>query len=181
MINLHGTTIVCVKRDNVITVAGDGQVSTETTILKGSAVKVRKIFSDKIIVGFAGATADAFTLLELFEAKLQSYGGNLMRSSVELAKDWRTDRILRRLNAMMIVTDGKIMLLLTGNGDVIEPDGDVLAIGSGGNYALVAARTLLQHTKLSAEKIAHEALLAASKICIFTNENIVMETLKRIK
>ncbi len=173
----HGTTIVCIKKNNKVAMAGDGQVSSNQTILKGNAIKVRKIFDRKVMVGFAGATADAFTLMELFEGKLKKYGGVLMRSAVELAKDWRTDRMLRRLEAMMIVSDGKGVLLLTGNGDVIDSEDGVFAIGSGGNYALAAARALLKHTKLSASEIAQEALKIASEICVYTNKNIILETL----
>ena len=173
----RSTTICCVKKDGQIAMAGDGQVSTGQTIMKGNAVKVRKIFDDKIMTGFAGATADAMTLLELFEAKLQSFSGNLMRAAVELAKDWRTDKILRRLEALMIVADTKTVLLITGNGDVIEPEDGLLAIGSGGNYALAAARAMLKHSKMTAEQVAKEALMIASEICVYTNSNIVVETL----
>ena len=174
---LHGTTIVCIKKDKKVAMAGDGQVSFNQTVLKQNAVKVRKIFDKKVMVGFAGATADAFTLVELFEAKLKKYGGSLMRSAVELAKDWRTDRMLRRLEAMMIVSDGKALLLLTGNGDVIESEDDVFAIGSGGSYALAAARALMKHTQLSASEVAKEALVIASDICVYTNQNIILETM----
>ena len=173
--NLHGTTIICIKKNNEVAMAGDGQVSSNQTVLKGNAVKVRKIFDQKVMVGFAGATADAFTLMELFEGKLKKYGGVLMRSAVELAKDWRTDRMLRRLEAMMIVSDGKALLLLTGNGDVVESEDGVFAIGSGGNYALSAARALMKHTKMSATEIARESLSIASEICVYTNRNIVLE------
>ncbi len=178
-IDIHGTTIICIKRGDQVSMAGDGQVSSNQAILKGNAVKVRKIFDEKIMIGFAGATADAFTLMELFEAKLKAFSGNLMRSSVELAKDWRTDRILRRLEAMMIVSDGKQVLLLTGNGDVIEPEEGIVAIGSGGNYALSAAKALLKHTKLGASEIAEESLRIAANVCIYTNENIILETLRQ--
>ena len=177
MTQFHGTTIVCIKKDKQITIAGDGQVSTNHTILKGNAVKVRRIYDNKIVVGFAGGTADAFTLMELFETKLNSHGGNLSRAAVELAKDWRSDKILRRLEAMMLVTDGNQSLLLTGNGDVIESEDGILAIGSGGNYALSAARALLKHTNLSSEEIAKESLKIAAEICVYTNLNFTIETL----
>lgn len=157
--------------------AGDGQVSAGQTILKGNAVKVRKLFSDKILAGFAGATADAFTLIEKLEEKLQAYGGNLTRASVELAKDWRTDKMLRRLEAMLIAADKDKIFLLTGNGDVIEPEEGVVAIGSGGNYALAAARALLKKTDLPAAEICTESLKIASEICVYTNGNIRLETL----
>ncbi len=172
---IYGTTICCVKQNGSIAMAGDGQVSLGQTVLKGNAVKVRRIFNDKVLAGFAGSTADAFALLELFEAKLQKYSGNLMRSSVELAKDWRTDKYLRRLEAMMIVTDGQTMLLLSGTGDVIEPEDDLLAIGSGGNYALAAARALKENTSLTAKEIAEKALQIAAGICVYTNGSIVLE------
>jgi len=172
---IRSTTIVCVKKNNKIAMAGDGQVSTGQTILKGNASKVRRIYGDKIITGFAGATADAFTLMERFEEKLNAFGGNFMRAAVELAKDWRTDKMLRRLEAMMLTTDGKIMLLLTGNGDVIEPEDDIISIGSGGNYALAAGRAMLKHSKLSASEIAKESLVVASEICVYTNGNIILD------
>ena len=158
--------------------AGDGQVSGGQTVMKSNATKVRRIFDDKILTGFAGATADAFTLLELFEAKLQKFSGNLMRSAVELAKDWRTDKMLRRLEAMMIVADKGAVVLITGNGDVIEPEHGVIAIGSGGNYALASARALSDHTKMSAAEIASESLKIAGEICVYTNQNITLEVLK---
>lgn len=173
--NFHATTICCVRKDKKTAMGGDGQVSTNQTVLKGNAVKVRRIYSDKILAGFAGATADAFTLLEKFEQKLQAFGGNLTRASVELAKDWRTDKMLRRLEAMMIVADNETILLLTGNGDVIEPEDDVIAIGSGGNYALSAAKALKKHTDLTAAQIVRESLAIASDICIFTNTNVTLE------
>lgn len=157
--------------------AGDGQVSAGNTILKGNAVKVRRLYEDKVIAGFAGATADAFTLMERFEEKLKAFSGNLTRSSVELAKDWRTDRVLRRLEAMMIVADKSATLLLTGNGDVIEPPDGVVAIGSGGNFALAAARALLNNTDFDAEHIAKEAMKLAAEICVFTNGNLILEKL----
>lgn len=161
--------------------AGDGQVSFGQTILKGNAVKVRRLFQGKVLAGFAGATADALTLMEKFEEKLQKYSGNLTRSAVELAKDWRTDRMLRRLEAMMIVTDGSALLLLTGNGDVLEPEDGIAAIGSGGNYALAAARALKKHTSLATAEIARESLVTASEICVYTNNQIVLEEVEKIQ
>lgn len=177
MENMHGTTICAVVKDNQFAMAGDGQVTLGNTVMKGNATKVRRIFDDKIIAGFAGATADAFTLLEKLEQKLQKYGGNLIRASVELAKDWRTDRILRRLEAMMIVGDENNIYIISGNGDVLEPENGIVAIGSGGNYALAAATALKKNTSLSAEEIAVRSLNIASDICIYTNENIVVEKL----
>lgn len=174
---IHSTTIICVRRDGQTAMAGDGQVSAGQTILKGNAIKVRKLFSDKILAGFAGATADAFTLIEKLEEKLQAFGGNLTRASVELAKDWRTDKMLRRLEAMLIAADKDKIFLLTGNGDVIEPEEGVIAIGSGGNYALAAARALLKKTNLSAAEICTESLQIAADICVYTNGNIRLETL----
>ena len=171
----HGTTILSIRKGNTVVVAGDGQVSLGTTVLKGNARKVRRIRQkNDIIVGFAGATADAFTLLERLEAKLESYTGQTMRACVELAKDWRTDRYLRKLEAMMAVVDQKISLLITGQGDVLEPEDGIIAIGSGGNYALSAARALLDQN-LNAEIIARKAMSIASEICIYTNKNIIVE------
>ena len=158
--------------------AGDGQVSAGQTILKGNAVKVRKLFSGKILAGFAGATADAFTLLEKLEEKLQAFGGNLTRASVELAKDWRTDKMLRRLEAMLIAADNEKIFLLTGNGDVIEPEEGVVAIGSGGNYALASARALLRHTTMDVQSVCRESLKVAAEICVYTNNSITLEVLK---
>lgn len=175
---IYGTTICCVQKDGVIAMAGDGQVSIGQTILKGNATKVRRIYGDKVIAGFAGSTADAFTLLELFEAKLQKYGGNLLRSAVELAKDWRMDKLLRKLEAMMLVSDGKQMLLLSGNGDVIEPEENILAIGSGGNFALAAGRAFLENEKLTAAEIARKSLEIAADICVYTNHNITILEIK---
>lgn len=174
---MHATTILCVKRGNQLAMAGDGQVSAGQTILKGNAVKVRKLLDGKILTGFAGATADAFTLLEKLEEKLQAYGGNLTRAAVELAKDWRMDKMLRRLEAMLIAADKDKIFLLTGNGDVIEPEEGVVAIGSGGNYALSSARALLKHTNLSAAEICKESLKIAAEICVYTNMSITLETL----
>ena len=174
---MRGTTIVAVRRGERVAVAGDGQVTTGSTIMKHKARKVRRLYNDKVIAGFAGATADAFTLFERFEGKLEQFGGNIMRAAVELAKEWRTDRILRRLEALMIVADASHTFILSGNGDVIEPDDGVAAIGSGGAYALASARSLLRHTKLDEQKIAEEALRMAAEICIYTNDNIVLEAL----
>lgn len=174
---IHATTILCVKRGNQVAMAGDGQVSAGQTILKGNAVKVRRLFNGKILTGFAGATADAFTLLEKLEEKLQAFSGNLTRASVELAKDWRTDKMLRRLEAMLIAADQDKIFLLTGNGDVIEPEEGVVAIGSGGNYALASARALLNNTQLSAQEICLESLKIAAQICVYTNGSITLESL----
>lgn len=174
---IRGTTIVAVRKGNEVAIAGDGQVSTGSTIMKHSARKVRRLYKDKVVAGFAGATADAFTLFERFEDKLEQYNGNLTRSAVELAKDWRTDKVLRRLEALMIVADSESSLIISGNGDVIEPDDGIAAIGSGGSYALAAARVLLKYSELNASKIAEEALHTAADICIYTNHNIVLEEL----
>jgi len=174
----HATTILAVKRDNKVAVAGDGQVSFQNTVMKSSARKVRRMLEGKVLAGFAGSTADAFTLFEKFEDKLKAYRGNLTRAAVELAKDWRTDRILRRLEALLIVADQEKIFTLSGNGDVIEPDDGVTAIGSGGPYALAAARALLRHTKLSAKEIALASLKIASEICIYTNDSIVVEEIE---
>ncbi|WP_416358381.1 ATP-dependent protease subunit HslV [Aureimonas phyllosphaerae] len=174
---MYGTTIVTVRKGGKVVVAGDGQVSLGNTVMKGNARKVRRIGKEgKVIAGFAGATADAFTLLERLEAKLEQYPDQLMRACVELAKDWRTDRYLRRLEAMMIVADARVTLTLTGNGDVLEPENGVIAIGSGGNYALAAARALAE-TELSAEEIARRSMRIAAEICIYTNENVILESL----
>ncbi len=175
ILNFRGTTIVAVRRNGKVAVAGDGQVSFQNTVMKHTARKVRRMKNDKVIAGFAGSTADAFTLFEKFEAKLDQYHGNLKRAAVELAKDWRTDRILRRLEALLIVADSEGILTLSGNGDVIEPDDGVSAIGSGGPFALSAARALMKHTALSAKEIAEEALQIASEICIYTNNQISVE------
>ena len=158
-------------------VVGDGQVSFGQTVLKHSARKVRKVYHDKVIAGFAGATADAFTLFEKFEAKLEQFNGNLKRSSVELAKDWRMDRVLRRLEALLVVADTEISLVISGSGDVVEPDDGVIAIGSGGNYALAAARVLIKHSQLDARSIAEEAMRTAATICVYTNDQLSMEEL----
>jgi ATP-dependent HslUV protease subunit HslV len=173
----HATTIVAVRRDGFAAMAGDGQVSHGQTILKGTAKKVRRIAEGKVVAGFAGATADAFTLLERFEAKLREHRGTLQRAAVELAKDWRTDRYLRRLEAMMIVMDAEQTLLLSGTGDVVDPDEGVIAIGSGGSYAQAAARALYRHTDMDAAEIAETALGIAGEICVYTNGNVVVETI----
>jgi len=172
----HGTTIVAVKKGDKVAVAGDGQVSLGNTVIKANAKKVRRLGGGAIIAGFAGSTADAFTLLERLEGKLERHPGQLMRACVELAKDWRTDRYLRRLEAMMLVADKKVSLCITGVGDVFEPEGGVMAIGSGGNYALAAARALYD-SKINAEKIAKRAMEIAADICVYTNHNLVIETL----
>ncbi len=174
---MHGTTIVTVRKGGKVVIAGDGQVTLGQTIMKGNARKVRRIGKDgQVIAGFAGATADAFTLLERLEAKLEQYPGQLTRACVELAKDWRTDRYLRRLEAMMLVADKSVSLAITGNGDVLEPEQGVMAIGSGGNYALAAARALIGTDK-DAEEIARKAMQIASEICVYTNNNFIVETL----
>jgi ATP-dependent HslUV protease subunit HslV len=173
----HATTIVSVRKGDSVVIAGDGQVSLGDTIIKGNARKVRPLAKGDVIAGFAGATADAFTLFERLEGKLEQYPGQLMRAAVEMAKDWRTDRYLRRLEAMMIVADSKISLVLTGNGDVLEPQQGITAIGSGGNYALAAARALADSDH-DAETIARKAMAIAAEICVYTNDSIVVETLK---
>ena len=172
----HGTTIVSVRKDGKVVIAGDGQVSLGPTVIKGNARKVRRIATGDVVVGFAGATADAFTLLERLEAKLEQYPGNLTRACVELAKDWRTDRYLRRLEAMMAVADANVSLVLTGNGDVLEPADGLIGIGSGGNYALAAARALIDRDDMDAEQIARRAMSVAAEICVYTNENVILET-----
>ncbi len=174
----RGTTIVCVRRDKQVVVGGDGQVSMGNTILKANAKKVRRLYNNKIIAGFAGGTADAFTLFERFEAKLETYQGHLTRAAVELAKDWRTDKILRRLEALLCVADKKDSLIITGNGDVIEPEEGLIAIGSGGPYAQAAAKALLKNTELDAETIVTKALQIAAEICVFTNTHQTIETLE---
>ncbi len=175
METFHGTTILTVRRGGKVAVGGDGQVTLGNTIMKGNATKVRKIFSDKVIVGFAGATADAFTLLERFEAMLERHNGQLKRAAVELAKDWRTDRVLRKLEAMLIVADKEASLLVSGTGDVIEAFDDLIAIGSGGPYAQSAARALFNSTELSARDIVEKSLEIAGDICIYTNHSRAIE------
>ena len=170
----YGTTIVSVRKKNEVVIAGDGQVTLGDAVMKSNAKKVRSLASGKVITGFAGATADAFTLFERLEAKLEKFSNNLMRACVEMAKDWRTDRYLRRLEAMMVVADKEASLILSGNGDVLEPKDGVMAIGSGGNYALAAAKVLIE-TDMKAEEIAKKALKVASDICVFTNNNVTME------
>lgn len=174
----HATTIVGIRHNGEVAIAGDGQVTMgETTIMKATAKKVRKIYNDQVLVGFAGSVADAFTLCERFEHKIEQYNGNLQRAAVELAKDWRQDKALRKLEALLIVMDKDETLVLSGSGEVIEPDDDIAAIGSGGNYALSAARALKRHSNLSAKEIACESLKIASEICVYTNDNIRVEEL----
>ena len=177
----HGTTIVAVRKAGKVVVAGDGQVSLGQTVIKGSARKVRRLSpgGHDVVAGFAGSTADAFTLLERLEAKLEASPGQLQRAAVELAKDWRTDKYLRNLEAMLIVTDGRDLLVVTGAGDVLEPEHDVAAIGSGGNYALAAARGLMEKTDLSAEEIARKAMAIAADICVYTNGNLTVESISK--
>lgn len=174
---IKATTIIAVKRDGKVALAGDGQVTFGEVVFKSNAKKIRRIGNYNILAGFAGAAADAFALMDKFENKLDEYGGNLKKASVELAKDWRTDKALRVLDAMLIVADKNTILILSGNGDVIEPDSDVAAIGSGGNYAYAAAKAMLKHTELSAEEIAIEAMDIAGELCIYTNQNIVYDVI----
>ncbi len=176
----RGTTILCVRRDKKVVIGGDGQVSMGNTILKSNARKVRRLYNNKIIAGFAGGTADAFTLFERFEAKLETHQGNLTRAAVELAKDWRSDRILRRLEAILCVADKKDTLIITGNGDVIEPEEGLIAIGSGGPFAQSAAKALLRNTTLDAEHIVEKALEIAAEVCVFTNTHRTIEALESI-
>lgn len=175
--DIRGTTIICVRRGGNVVLAGDGQVTMQNTVIKGKAKKVRKLHEDTVLAGFAGSTSDAFTLFERFEAKLKEYRGNLTRAAVEMGKDWRTDRVLRRLEALMIVADKEKTYLLSGTGDVVEPDHDVCGIGSGGTYALAAALALIQNTDLSARAVAGKAMEIAADICIYTNQNITYEEL----
>ena len=174
---MHGTTVLCVRRDNKVVIAADGQVTLGETVIKHNAKKVRRLFNEKILAGFAGSTADALSLFQRFENKLQEFHGNLARSAVELAKEWRTERSLRHLDALLVVADGKSTFLLSGNGDVIEPDDGICAIGSGGAYASSAARALAKHTRMGAKEIAQEAMRIASEVCIFTNANFSIEEL----
>lgn len=174
----HGTTILSVRRGNQVAMGGDGQVTLGNIVVKASARKVRRLYNGNILAGFAGGTADAFTLFERFEAKLEKHQGNLLRSAVELAKDWRTDRMLRRLEAMLTVADKESSLIITGNGDVLEPELGLLAIGSGGAYAQAAARALLEHTELAPAEIVKQALTIAADLCIYTNQNHTIETLE---
>jgi ATP-dependent HslUV protease subunit HslV len=173
----HGTTILAVRKNGKTVVAGDGQVSMGQTVVKGNARKVRTLAGGKVIAGFAGATADAFTLIERLEAKLEQFPGQLARACVELAKDWRTDRYLRRLEAMLLVADENAIYTVTGVGDVLEPEGGVAAIGSGGNYALAAAKALAEHTDLSADEVARKAMAIAAEICVYTNGSLTVESL----
>ena len=178
MEQFHGTTIISVRRGNYVALGGDGQVTLGNIVIKATARKIRRLYHDKILAGFAGATADAFTLQERFEAKLEKYQGNLMRSAVELTRDWRTDRVLRRLEAMLIVADRDHTLVLTGNGDVLEPENGIAAIGSGGAYAQSAALALLRNTELSPEVIVKQSLEIAGDLCIYTNQQHLIETLE---
>jgi ATP-dependent HslUV protease, peptidase subunit HslV len=174
---IRSTTVITVRKDNKVAIAGDGQVTFNNTVMKSGARKVRRLFNDKVLAGFAGSTADAFTLFTRFEAKLKQYHGQLQRAAVEMGKEWRTDKYLRHLEALLIVADENTTLLISGNGDVIEPDDGILAIGSGGPFALAAARALMKHTNMSAKDIATEAMKIASEICVFTNSNLVIEEL----
>ncbi|HWV06262.1 ATP-dependent protease subunit HslV [Ralstonia sp.] len=174
----HGTTIVSVRRGNQVALGGDGQVTLGNIVMKGSARKVRAIHDGKVLVGFAGATADAFSLLDRFEAKLQKHQGNLLRSAVDLAKDWRTDRALRHLEAMLIVADREATLIITGNGDVLDPEGGIASIGSGGSYAQSAAKALMENTDLAPRDVVEKSLRIAGELCIYTNTNFVIETLE---
>jgi ATP-dependent HslUV protease subunit HslV len=174
---IHGTTVLCVRRDNKVVMAGDGQVTMGQQVMKHSAKKIRRLFNDKVLAGFAGSTADALSLFERFEGKLQEHHGNLAKSAVELAKEWRKDRALRHLEALLVVADAKSTFVLSGDGDVIEPDDGMCAIGSGGPFALAAARALAKHSKLGAKEIAQESMRIASEICIYTNSNFTVEEL----
>ncbi|MDR2001317.1 MAG: ATP-dependent protease subunit HslV [Zoogloeaceae bacterium] len=174
----HGTTILSVRRGHTVALGGDGQVTLGNVVVKASARKVRRLFGEKVLAGFAGGTADAFTLFERFDAKIEKHQGNLLRAAVELAKDWRTDRILRRLEAMLAVADREHSLIITGNGDVLEPEQGIVAIGSGGPYAQAAARALLEHTELPPAAIVKQALTIAADLCIYTNQNHVIEVLE---
>jgi ATP-dependent HslUV protease subunit HslV len=177
MEQFHGTTIMSARRDGKVALGGDGQVTLGQVVVKATARKVRRLYHDRILAGFAGGTADAFALFERFEAKLEKHQGNLLRSAVELAKDWRTDRMLRRLEAMLAVADRESSLIITGTGDVIEPESGLIAIGSGGPYAQAAARALLENTQLDAETVVRKALSIAADLCIYTNQQIIVETL----
>ena len=173
----HATTILAVRRGSDVTIAADGQVTLGNTVMKHSATKLRRLHNGQVLAGFAGSTADAFTLFERFESKLKDYSGNVTRAAVELTKEWRTDRMLRKLEAMLIVADREKTLILSGNGDVLEPECGAVAIGSGGNYALSAARALLDHSELGAQEIAQSSMKIAADLCIYTNDNIIFETL----
>ena len=174
---IHATTVICVRRDSQVAMAGDGQVTVGNTVMKHGAAKVRRLYHDKILSGFAGSAADAFALYGRFEAKLEEYRGNMERAVVELAKDWRMDKYLRQLQAMLIVANAERAYLISGTGDLIQPDDGILAIGSGGPFALSAARALMKHTQLSAAQIAEEAMRVAAEVCIYTNDHITVETL----
>ena len=174
---IRSTTVICVRRGNQVVMAADGQVSLGSTIMKGSAKKIRRLYNDKVLAGFAGSTADAFSLFGRFESKLEQYAGNLNRAAVELAKDWRTDKMLRQLEALLIVADTHQTLMLSGTGDVIDPDEGVMTIGSGGSYALAAARALMQNTEMTAREIAEKSMKIASDICIYTNDQMTVEEL----
>jgi len=173
----HGTTILSVRRGNVVAIGGDGQVTLGNVVVKATARKVRKLYRDQVLAGFAGATADAFTLFERFEAKLEKHQGHLVRAAIELTKDWRTDRVLRRLEAMLAVADKEASLIITGNGDVLEPEHGIVAIGSGGAFAQASARALLQHTDMAPQDIVKRSLEIAGDLCIYTNQNHIIETL----
>ena len=178
---IRGTTILSVRRGDRVVIGGDGQVSMGNTVMKGNARKIRRLYHDQVLAGFAGATADAFTLFEHFEGKLEKHRGNLVRAAVEMAKDWRTDRMLRRLEALLAIADAKASLIISGTGDVIEPENDLIAIGSGGFYALSAARALLENTELSAREIVEKSLNIAADICIYTNHNLTLDELESRK
>ena len=178
MQQFRGTTIVSVRRDNEVVIGGDGQVTLGNAVMKGNAKKVRRLYHDKVLAGFAGGTADAFTLFERFEGKLEAHSGNLTRAAVELAKDWRTDRMLRRLEALLAVADSTSSLVISGNGDVIEPEHGLIAIGSGGDFAKAAALALIDNTEMGAKEIVEQSLGIASSICIYTNGNLTVESLK---
>ncbi len=177
MITPHGTTILAIRTEKTVCIAGDGQVTFGDTVLKHSAIKIRRLYQNRVLAGFAGATADAFTLFEKFEKKLEQYNGNIARAAVELAKDWRSDKILRKLEAMLIVANDEHLFIISGNGDVIEPDDNITAIGSGGTYALAAARALLKHSDLDVRKIVEESMRIAAELCVYTNNKISVEVL----
>lgn len=178
LVMMSGTTIVAIKKDDKIAIAGDGQITFgNTTIMKDTAKKVRKIYNNNVIIGFAGSVADSLTLAEILEEKLEQYSGNLRRAAVELAKDWRRDKVLRRLEALLIAADKENLLLVSGNGEVIEPEEGIIAIGSGGNFALASGKALLKHSNLTAEEIAKESILIASSICVYTNNNITVQVI----
>jgi len=177
MENIHATTVIAVRKDGQVAIAGDGQVTLGNVVMKHGAVKVRKLYKDRILAGFAGSAADAFTLFSRFEAKLEAYKGQLVRAVVELAKDWRADKILRKLEAMLVVADTENLFVVSGNGDLIEPDEGVVAIGSGGSYAYAAAKALARHTEMSAAELAEEAMKIAADLCIYTNQHITVEAL----